>query len=298
MAEQSLPAIVPEIRTVRLFLEEAASSSLPEEVKAEVSCIPLGRPGSYYYELQWPSISLFCQSKECDAEHFFDPADRKLNLGQFVNRRLEFLIYTCRQCKKTWKIFAVSVGGEEIQDGTAKINIMKYGENPPAIGPAPRALKNLLGDQWPLYIQGRRSELAGLGIGAFTYYRRVVENVWQTVLERLVEVARIEGFSERLKALGAARAEKEFTRSMEQAKGFIPGSLYVDGHNPFQALYDACGDGLHEYSDEECIRRSRLIRLVLRRFSEPAKAVLSEDAEFRSAVGALAKKTGHEETGS
>ena len=136
--------------------------------------------------------------------------------------------------------------------------------------------------------------MAGLGIGSFTYYRRVVENIWQTVLKRLVEVAQIEGSSDKVRALEAAQREREFTRSMDAAKGFIPASLYVDRHNPFQALYDACGDGLHAYSDEECIRRSTAIRLVLRRFSERAKEVLSEDAEFRKAVASIATKTGQE----
>jgi hypothetical protein len=34
-----------------------------------------------------------------------------------------------------------------------------------------------------------------------------------------------------------------------------------------------------------------MIRLVLGRFSERAKSVLSEDSEFRAAVGALASKS-------
>lgn len=277
-----------------MFLEEAAPLIL-EEVKAEVDL--RSRPGGgHWYELTWPPIFLFCKSKECNGDHFFDPDSEVANLGH-LGAKLFFLIYTCRHCKKTVKIFALSVssqrdGGED----KVKVSLLKYGENPPAIGPAPRALQDLLGDQWPLYIQGRRSELAGLGIGAFTYYRRVVENIWQTVLKRLVEVAQIEGSSDKVKALEGAQGEREFTRSMDAAKGYIPASLYVDRHNPFQALYDACGDGLHEYSDEECIRRSTAIRLVLRKFSERAKDVLSEDAEFRKAVASIATSTGQENT--
>jgi len=142
-----------------------------------------------------------------------------------------------------------------------------------------------------MYLQGRRSELSGLGIGSFVYYRRAVESVWQTVLGRLLEVAQLEGQNERVASLESARAEPKFTRSMELAKAFVPRSLYVDGHNPFQALYDACGDGLHEFSDAECIARSKVIRLVLTRFAERDKSVLAEDAELRTAIGAMASKT-------
>jgi len=281
-------------RTMKLFLEEAPPL-VEEEVKADIDNTSR-IPGHYFFNLKWPSILLYCGSKECDGDHFFDPEPEHdtANLGELSVKKLYFLIYTCRHCKATRKIFAIAVTGETKNDATAKISMMKFGEDPPAIGPAPRALQDLLGDQWQLYLKARRSELAGLGIGSFTYYRRIIEHVWQTVLARLVQVARIEGSADKIAALEAAQQQREFTRSMEQAKEFIPGSLYVNGHNPFQALYDACGDGIHEYSDEECIKRSRIIRLVLRRFSERAKAVLSEDTEFRTAVGSLAGKTGQD----
>jgi hypothetical protein len=152
-------------------------------------------------------------------------------------------------------------------------------------------LQELVGDQWSLFIQGRRSELAGLGIGSFVYYRRVIEHVWQRVLARLIQVAKIDASPERVEVLTGALMEQRFTRSMEAAKGSVPASLYVDGHNPFQALYDACGDGLHEYTDEECIARSRIIRLVLARFAERARSVLSEDKEFRQALGSISAQT-------
>jgi hypothetical protein len=61
----------------------------------------------------------------------------------------------------------------------------------------------------------------------------------------------------------------------------------ADCHYLFQLLYDACGDGVREYTDQECIQRSAIIRLVLSRFAERASAVLSRDEELRASVGAL-----------
>ena len=239
-----------------------------------------------------PSLWLYCNSKACDRDGYFDPGSaevRFLNNDGNAQLRHVFVTYTCRHCQRALKIFAlrfaVSAGG------TKTLRVMKFGEDPPGVGPTPRSLKALLGEQWDLFLQGRRSEIAGLGIGAFTYYRRVVENVWQTVLAHLIEVAGVDGSPERLKILTAAQKENHFTRSMEAAKGEVPTSLYVDGHNPFQTLYDACGNGLHEYSDEECIARARMIRLILARFADRAKAVLSEDKEFRQALGGLAAKS-------
>ena len=245
------------------------------------------------WDLHLPRIALFCESEACEDTCFFDPDRGVITLdgtsdGEAVSR-LAFAQYTCRHCKRTRKVFALRIATKGGRVTT--VRAMKFGEDPPAVGPTPRSLRILLGDQWGLFLQGRRSEIAGLGIGAFIYYRRVVENVWQAVLARLIEVARIDGSPERMEILTTAQKENRFTRSMEAAKGAVPASLYVDNHNPFQALYDSCGDGVHEYSDEECIARARIIRLILARFADRATAVLSEDTEFRHALGGLAGKT-------
>ena len=288
------PPAEPQIRTLKVFLEEGSPGTL-EMVEAEVghrisNQSPSGRG---WWVLEWPSVFMFCKSAECDGSRFFDPKDTADSLGSLDDDwSLGFFFkhYTCRHCKKNRKTYATAVRAR-LDKGDPVVKVMKFGEDPLAIGPAPRALQNLLGEHWGLYLQGRRSELAGLGIGAFVYYRRAVEKIWQTVLARLIEIAQLETATDRVQALQVAQQESQFTRSMELAKGSIPAALYVNGHNPFQALYDACGDGLHEYSDQECIRRSQMIRLVLGRFSERAKSVLAEDAEFRAAVGAIASKT-------
>jgi hypothetical protein len=297
MTEEEAPAPAPpQLRTLREFLEEAAPGILEmvdAEAKHKLSGSPMG--GSVgYWTIEWPPVFLFCKSPECDGLRFFDARDASDSMAQLDgswSHKLLFRSYTCRHCKVNRKVYATDVRARLDSSGEVEVKIMKFGENPPAIGPTPRALQDLLGEHWSLYLQGRRSELAGLGIGAFVYYRRAVEKIWQTALARLIEIAQLEMAADRVQALQAAQQESEFTRSMNLAKGSIPGILYVDGHNPFQALYDACGDGLHEYSDEECISRARMIRLVLGRFSERAKSVLSEDAEFRAAVGAIAGKT-------
>jgi hypothetical protein len=76
---------------------------------------------------------------------------------------------------KGYKTFAVRI--ETSASGGKTLTVMKFGEDPPNIGPTSRALQTFLADQWKMFLQARRSELAGLGIGAFVYYRRVIEHV-------------------------------------------------------------------------------------------------------------------------
>lgn len=243
------------------------------------------------WQVRLPSLTLYCAT--CDGSRFFDPRNSAVLLDRsrtgYQTVQYEFAHYKCRHCQNTDKTYALEIhtAGGQVQT----LRIRKFGENPAAVGPTPRSLQSLLGNQWALYLQGRRSEIAGLGIGAFVYYRRVVEHVWQRVLSRLLQIAQFDGNESRVEALTAAKQESNFTRSMEAAKPAIPPSLYVDGHNPFKALYDACGDGVHEYSDEDCLAKSRIIRLVLGRFAERAKQILADDSEFREALGAVAGRT-------
>jgi hypothetical protein len=274
--------------TLKVFLEEG-SPGREVEVTADVSP---DFSTNTYYELTYPSLWLYCDSAECEGFRNFD-TQKDLKLDAIVKpsatSNVVFVMYRCRHCTVTRRTFALRIASKG--GGAELLKVMKFGEHPPAIGPTPRALQKLLGNHWELYIQARRSEINGLGIGAFVYYRRAIEHVWGSVLDRLIEVARMDDSKDRLNLLNEAKNTREFTRSIATAKEAIPASLYVDNHNPFQALYDACGDGVHEYTDEECLDRSRVMRLVLGRFAERAHAVLSEDREFREALGSMASKT-------
>ena len=69
------------------------------------------------------------------------------------------------------------VGG----DGIAEV--MKLGEYPPFGAPISTRVQKLLGnDDLELYRKGSRSEAQGLGIGAATYFRRIVDSHWKLLV--------------------------------------------------------------------------------------------------------------------
>jgi len=47
----------------------------------------------------------------------------------------------------------------------------------------------MLGDNRDLFMKGRRCESQSLGIGAFVYYRRVVENQRAAILGQIIKIA-------------------------------------------------------------------------------------------------------------
>src|SRR5439155_11971413 len=87
-----------------------------------------------------------------------------------------FLRYGCRDCRNHTVVFALAVKLQEMaSSGDWPGEALKLGQWPP-FGPsvAPRVI-SLIGPDRELFLKGRRAESQGMGIGAFGYYRRVVE---------------------------------------------------------------------------------------------------------------------------
>jgi hypothetical protein len=134
-----------------------------------------------------------------------------------------------------------------------------------------------------------------LGIGASVYYRRVVENQKNRILEEVVRVSERIGADPKLtELLRSAIVEIQFKKAMEMAKGGIPETLLINGQNPLMLLHAALSEGVHELSDEECLDLATSIRVVLTELSERLAAALKDEAELTKALGKLMnrKKTG------
>jgi hypothetical protein len=197
-----------------------------------------------------------------------------------------YLTYICSNCRTKYKIYSLNLTlAEDEASGVA----YKFGEQPP-FGPiTPTRLLTLLGDQREIFLKGRRCENQGLGIGAFGYYRRVVDHQKNRILDEIIKVAQKLGAGpEQLAALNAAKAETQFSKSVSLVKDAIPQSLLIKGsHNPLTLLYAALSSGLHEQPDEVCLDLARSIRLVLAELAERLSAALKNDAELDAAVQKL-----------
>jgi len=146
----------------------------------------------------------------------------------------------------------------------------------------------LFGQERENFLKGRRCESQGLGIGAFSYYRRVVENQKKMIFDEIIRVAeKISAPPETIAALKAARDETQFSKSLQSAKVAIPQALLINGHNPLTLLHTALSDGLHGRSDEECLELAQDIRVVLSELADRLGQSLKDDAELNTAVTRL-----------
>src|SRR5262249_16626592 len=155
----------------------------------------------------------------------------------------------------------------------------KFGELPAFGPPTPARLIRLFGDDKDLFLKGRRSEIHGLGIGAFVYYRRVVESHKNQIFDAILKVARAINFpQEKIDLLEQAKTETQFTKAIEEVKDAIPESLLINGHNPLTLLYRPLSEHLHGKTDADCLELAEAIRVVLIELAEKIGIALNEQS--------------------
>ena len=136
-----------------------------------------------------------------------------------------------------------------------------------------------------IFLKGRRCDNQGLGIGAFSYYRRIVENHKAQILDEIIRVA-TKVAPGMVETLERAKSENQFLKAIESVKDSIPQSLLVNGHNPLTLLHSALSEGLHAQTDEQCLELAQAVRVVLAELAERIGQALKDEAELNAAFPA------------
>ena len=232
--------------------------------------------------LQEPELELHCDV--CKGNRRFACSDTNSHyIGNDID--FEFVTYTCKNCGKTRKVFALAVAKDGYKTSG---RVQKLGELPPFGPPTPSRVMKLVGEDRELFLKGRRAELHGLGIGAFAYYRRVVEEQKGRIIEEIGKAAvKLKPSKETAALFARAKGEAQFSTAIDLVKSAIPESLLIDGHNPLTLLHSALSEGLHAQSDEACLELATDIRVLLTELAERISTALKEEAALKSAVSRL-----------
>jgi len=233
-----------------------------------------------------PDIRLHCNDESCDGVRLFKNTDSRYlsEKGQDL-----FVRYECKNCGRTSKKYAIWA----FLNGDRKSGILyKYGEVPEFGPPTPSRVVAILGAEKEYYFKGRRSENQGLGIAAFAYYRRVVENQKDKIFDEIIRtVKKVDpGDGALLEELNAAKGEAQFTKAVESIKHAIPQALLIDGHNPLTLLHAALSEGLHAKTDEECLEIATSLRVILADLAKRMADVLKDTAELKTAVSRILQR--------
>jgi hypothetical protein len=249
-----------------------------------------GRPTSF--RLYIPQIQLHCPSDSCNGERFFRAEESSTTLST-KRWNYEYITYTCANCQKQTKTFAVAVSFHtDQQNEPPSMSCYKFGEFPPYGPPTPARLISLIGPDRELFLKGRRCENQGLGIGAFVYYRRVVEDQKNRIIGEIIKVAEvISAPPETIAVLKEAQQDHQFSNAIDKIRHAIPQRLLIAGQNPLTLLHSALSRGLHGQTDEKCVELATDIRLILAELSELLGHALKDERELKEAVSRLLRPT-------
>jgi hypothetical protein len=223
----------------------------------------------------------------------------KLFPGPGKNVLDALLLYSCRTCGAEAKSYAVRVFIPElaVRDIRA-VDATKLGEWPAYSPPTPSRVNSLIGPDRELFFKGRASEAEGLGIGAFAYYRRIVEDQKTRLVDEIIRVARRTNTpADALARLEAARAETQFSKAVEMTKDAVPPGLLIKGHNPLTLLHSALSGNLHGASDAECLRDAHVIRVILCELADRLGDALKDQKELDEALNRLLNPSGPQPAG-
>ncbi len=236
-------------------------------------------------QINTPDLRLHCEV--CGGERTFR-SNSRLDLTN--NKACSgFLSYLCGDCHRQQKMFSLWAAAGETRGGIA----YKFGESPPFGVPVPNKVLRRFGEDRDNFIKGRQCENQGLGVGAFAYYRRVVENHKNEIFDEIIKVCETLGASEELiEELGSAKKEISFAKAMGQIKTALPQGLWINGHDPLVVLHNALSIGLHNESDAQCLETAHAVRLVLTDLIEKMSFLRQEKSELGDAVQRLVAKKG------
>ena len=272
------------VKTLAEFLE-----STPPNARIWITDLFEKRAASW--TIKELDIQLHCTSDKCSGIRSFRNSSDTRYVEDDWN--FKFVTYVCRNCESVQKTYALAVFLPKQKDfsGTA----IKLGETPPFGPHVPSRVVTLIGPDRELFLLGRRAESLGFGIGAFSYYRRVVENQKGRILSEIGRVAkRLNASPEILKLFEKAEAETQFTKAIDIVKAAIPESLRINGQNPLTLLHSPLSEGLHELTDEQCLELATSIRVVLTELADRISHALQDKKELDDAVTRLLNRESKE----
>jgi hypothetical protein len=207
------------------------------------------------------------------------------NLANSPGGSLKLPYYSCVDCGKDSVYFLIVV----LNNG----RLMKAGQFPMPSVRVPKNIEKRLGASADFYKKALTSRNEGYGLGAVAYFRRVVEDKTNELVDVVADAAEAYGVpAADVEKIRAAKNEKTYEDKLKVAAHAVPEVLKPDGANPFQAMYDILSGGIHAQSEEECLQIADDVREIFDYLFDRLRAEIAERTAFVSKVKAMAGKRG------
>lgn len=211
---------------------------------------------SYYLRnIPKPPIRMHCYTCGCPQtfnmsnEYYQDYSYDTRPLGKVIR-----VVYLCAACKKYEHFFLLHFADDYV---------MKVGQCPPWEIVPDKNLSELLGEHQDYYKKGLVCESQGYGIGAYAYYRRIIEEIIDSLLDSITDIIPESEKQQYLEALNQTRKTIIAQEKIELVKDLLPEILRPDGMNPLNLLHTTLSEGLHAKTDDACLEIAGSIREIL-----------------------------------
>lgn len=194
------------------------------------------------------SLQTFCQTNTW--HELFQYSNTSAN-GKVV--RAEYLCHSCREFR--WTFF--------LRFGDSCDSITKIGQWPAWSIGVDSGLAKMLGEHASDYQKGLVCESQSYGIGAFAYYRRIVEEIIDRLLDEIGGLISEDNKVTYREALAKTKKTIVAQEKIALVKDLLPTILRPDGMNPLTLLHSTLSEGLHGRSDQDCLEDAQSIREML-----------------------------------
>jgi hypothetical protein len=283
--EKATPPAAEQAATVPITMQQLLQEEPLHSRKLVSSLFNVPTSGLIYFP---EDIRVHCSHKDCLGIRRHRKEQRSDSFKVASQIVYSFVEYRCTDCTRAIKIFGLRA--EWDQERSDGICTKIYQE--PAFGnPIPKRLFEVIGENnRESFLQARRAAARGLGIGAYAYYRRIVENTKFDLITSVLGVARAtNAIPAQIQLLEAAQAERQFSKAIEMLRDVaaIPAVLLIDGHNPLILLHDLLSEGIHQLADAECLERAQQAEIILCEIADRMQTALTERKNVKAAITSI-----------
>lgn len=209
----------------------------------------------------------------------FDKETRKLDLKMHLQG-------ICQSCKHRIDFLIRATSDKEWDRRTEGINIFiqKIGQFPPYdIGLNKNLKKYLSPEDQSNYSKALNCLSISYGIGSYAYLRRIIENEIIRIIKDISDLD-FDGVKLVKEAYKTYQKDSQMSKLIEILNKHIPMSLQELGDNPIKLLYEQLSGGIHEFTDEECLKKASSIDILI---NYVIKVINEEKYHLKEVKGAL-----------
>lgn len=235
---------------------------ITKEFIEEYSLFRKFKPGKIDNNLSnWETIPINMHCYRCQSTQTFimngsyHGEGNKL-IDKSARNRVLGLKFFCVACRAFERHFFVYVNME-------LDTMYKVGQYPEWEIKMDKNLEKTLGKHAPTFRKGLVCESQGYGIGAFSYYRRMTEEIIDELLDSIVDLIDEERKEEYKTALEKTKTTRVTQEKIDLVKDLLPNILKPQGMNPLGVLHSELSEGLHAATDEACLENANHIKNIL-----------------------------------